>query len=210
MAQARNQSPLFVIDGGNKTQQETENESKTILVYFVPFKRKKCSSAGWIIICLDQESCSDSEKTQDRCSEDPGGHQSSAFRRLPGPARRKLFSGPDRFIPSCLPGYSAELCPLPIPYFLRISSTGAMGEPKYALHRYGVRLRGAHRQRERVGVMRRVTASLFYLFSCSNRPCWLGVTDYFILCFFVSDHPSHRKPAPVVWSPIFGCWCTFV
>lgn len=29
-----------------------------------------------------------------------------------------------------------------------------MGEPKHALHRNGIRLRGAHRQRERIGVVR--------------------------------------------------------
>ena len=41
----------------------------------------------------------------------------------------------------------------------RTCSKGAMGEPKHALHRNGVRLRGAHRQRERAGVMRSITAS---------------------------------------------------
>lgn len=43
------------------------------------------------------------------------------------------------------------------------SSAGAMGKPKHALHRNGIRLRGAHRQPERIGVMRRRVFSLFLL-----------------------------------------------
>lgn len=66
-----------------------------------------------------------------------------------------------------------------------------MGEPKHALHRNGVRLRSAHRQRERAGVMRSITGA-------APLPSWRGATSCYVF-LFPTISPTGRT-APVVSS----------
>lgn len=64
-----------------------------------------------------------------------------------------------------------------------------MGKPKHALHRNGVRLRGAHRHIERAGGMRGIAASP--IVAAVTPDSWCDVIEYvlYLLCleFFLAQ-----------------------